>query len=71
MAVTKCKNCGRKKAPTPEEAKKIVQYVQKLKIKLFCTRAHITKELRLDVSRFTILRTLGRYGYHWRSVPRK
>ena len=31
----------------------------------------IKKELKLDVSRFTILRTLGRHGYHWRQVPHK
>ena len=71
VAVTNYKNCGRKRALTPEEEKKIVQYVQKWRSKLFCTCAHIKKELKLDVSRFTILRTLGRYGYHWRSVPRK
>ena len=51
-AVTKCKNCGRKK--TPEEEKKIVQYVQKWKSKLFCICARIKKELKLDVSRLTI-----------------
>ena len=38
---------------------------------MFCTCDHINKELKLDVSRFTILRTLGRHGYHWRQVPHK
>ena len=51
--------------------KKVVEYVQKWRRKLFCTCGHIKKELKLDVSRFTILRTLGRHKYHWRQLPRK
>ena len=71
VAMTNYKNCGRKRALTPQEEKMVVQYVQTWRRKLFCTCEHIKKELKLDVSRFTILRTLGRHGYHWRQVPHK
>lgn len=51
--------------------KKVVAYVQKWRRKLFCTCQHMKKELKLDVSRLTILRTLDRHGYQWRQVPKK
>ena len=66
VAMTKYKNCGRKRALTPQEEKKVVQYVHDWRRKLFCTCEHIKKELGLDVSRLTILRTLNRHRYHWR-----
>ena len=71
VAMTNYKNCGRKRALTPQEEKMVVQYVHTWRKKLFCTCEHIKKELKLDVSRFTILRTLGRHDYHWRQVPHK
>ena len=71
VAVTNYKNCGRKRKLTPEDEKKVVAYVQKWRKKLFCTCNHIKKELKLDVGRLTIVRTLKRAGYHWRQVPRK
>ena len=71
VAVTFYKNCGRKRKLTPQEEKNVVEYVQKWRRKLFCTCEHIKKELKLDVSRLTVLRTLGRHGYQWRQVPKK
>ena len=61
VAMTNYKNCGRKRALTPQEEKMVVDYVQKWRRKLFCTCDHIKKELKLDVSRVTILRTLARH----------
>ena len=63
VAMTKYKNCGRKRKLTPQEEKNVVEYVQKWRRKLFCTCQHIKKELKLDVSRLTILRTLSRNDY--------
>ena len=71
VAVTNYKNCGCKRSLTPEEEKKVADYVQKWRKKLFCTCNHIKKELKLDVGRMTIVRTLKRAGYHWRQVPKK
>ena len=71
VAMTNYKNCGRKRALTPQEEKMVVDYVQKWRRKLFCTCDHIKKELKLDVSRVTILRTLDRHEYQWRQVQRK
>ena len=71
VALTKYKNCGRKRKLTPQQEKMVVEYVKKWRRKLFCTCHHIKKEMKLDVSRLTILRTLGRHGYHWRQVPKK
>ena len=71
VAVTNYKNCGCKRSLTPEEEKKVADYVQKWRKKLFCTCSHIKKELKLDVGRMTIVRTLKRAGYHWRQVPKK
>lgn len=71
VAMTNYKNCGRKRKLTAQEEKMVVEYVQKWRRKLFCTCEHIKKELKLDVSRHTILRTLGRHDFHWREVPRK
>ena len=71
VAKTRYKNCGRKRKLTQQEEKNVVEYVQKWRRKLFCTCQHIKKELKLDVGRMTILRTLGRHGYHWRQVPKK
>ena len=71
VALTNYKNCGRKRKLTPEQEKMVVDYVQKWRKKLFCTCQHIKKELKLDVDRLTILRTLARHDYHWRQVARK
>ena len=71
VAMTNYKNCGRKRALTKQEEKMVVEYVQKWRRKLFCTCEHIKKELKLDVSRLTVLRTLGRHGYQWKQVPKK
>ena len=71
VAVTNYKSCGRKRSLTPEEKKKVVEYVQKWRKKLFCTCNHIKRELKLDVGRMTIVQTLKRAGYHWRQVPKK
>ena len=71
LAITNYKNCGRKRKLTPEEEKKVVDYVQKWRRKFFCTCQHMKKELKLDVGRLTILRTLDRHGYQWRQVPKK
>ena len=71
VAMTNYKNCGRKRKLTAQEEKMVVDYVQKWRRKLFCTCDHIKKELKLDVSRWCILRTLARHDYHWREVPRK
>ena len=64
VALTNYKNCGRKRKLTPEQEKMVVDYVQKWRKKLFCTCQHIKKELKLDVDRLTILRTLARHDYH-------
>ena len=71
VAMTSYKNCGRQRKLTPQQEKNVVQYVQKWRRKLFCTCQHMKKELKLDVSRQTMLRTLSRHGYHWRQVPKK
>ena len=71
VAMTNYKNCGRKRKLTPAEEKKFVQYVQTWRRKLFCICDHIKKELKLDVGRLVILRTLGRHHFHWRQVPHK
>ena len=71
FAKTNYKNCGRKKALTPEEAKKVVDFVKEWRKKVFCTCRHIRGELKLAVSLSTIGRTLNRHGYHWRAVPKK
>ena len=71
VAMTSYKNCVRKRKLTPQEEKNVVGYVQKWRRKLFCTCQHMKKELKLDVSRLTILRTLGRHGYQWRQIPKK
>ena len=71
VAMTNYKNCGRKRKLTAQEEKMVVDYVQKWRRKLFCTCDHIKKELKLDVGRMSILRTLGRHGYHWKQIPQK
>ena len=71
VAMTNYKNCGRKRKLTPAEEKKVVDYVQTWRRKLFCTCDHIKKELKLDVGRLVILRTLSRHDFHWRQVPHK
>ena len=71
LAIYNYKNCGRRRKLTPQEEKKVVAYVQQWRKKLFCTCEHIKKELKLDVSRLTILRTLSRHHYHWRQVAKK
>ena len=45
--------------------------MQKWRRKLFYICKHIKQELKLNVGRMTVLRTLGRHGYHWRQVPKK
>ena len=44
VAKTNYKNCGRKKALTPEEAKKVVDFVKSWRKKVFCTCRHIRGE---------------------------
>ena len=71
VAKTNYKNCGRKKALTPEENKKVVDFVKAWRKKVFCTCRHIRGELKLTVSLPTIARALNRHGYYWRAVPKK
>ena len=71
VAKTNYKNCGRKKALTPEEEKKVVDFVRTWRKKVFCTCRHIRGELKLAVSLSTIGRALNRHGYYWRAVPKK
>lgn len=71
VAKTNYKNCGRKKALTPEESKKVLDFVKAWRKKVFCTCRHIREELKLTVNLATIARTLNRHGYHWRAVPKK
>ena len=71
VAKTNYKNCGRNKALTPEEAKKVVGFVKEWRKRAFCTCRHIRAELKLKVSLSTIVRTLNDHGYYWRAVPKK
>ena len=71
VAKTNYKNCGRKKALTPEETKKVVEYVKSWRSKVFCTCRHIRAELKLKVSISTIARALNKHGYYWRAVVKK
>ena len=71
VAKTNYKNCGRKKALTPEEIKKVVDFVKSWRKKVFCTCRHIRGELTLKVSLATIARALNKNGYYWRAVPKK
>ena len=68
---TQYKNCGRKKALTPEDTKRVLEFVKTWRSKLFCTCPHIRRELDLKVNLCTIARTLNRNGYYWRQVPKK
>ena len=67
---TNYKNCGRTKAMTPEENKKVVDFVKTWR-KVFCPCRHIRGELKLKVSLSTIARALNKHGYYWRAVPKK
>ena len=71
VAKTNYKNCGRKKALTAEESKKVVDFVKAWRKKAFCTCRHIRGELKLKVSLSTIARCLNQHGYYWRAVPKK
>ena len=69
--VTKQKERNKKKALTPEESKKVVDFVKIWRKKAFCTCRHIRGELKLKVSLSTIARCLSKHGYYWRAVPKK
>ena len=71
VAKTNYKNCGRKKVLTPDENKKVLDFVKTWRKKVFCTCRHIRGELKLAVSLATIARALNNHGYYWRAVPRK
>ena len=71
VAKTNYKNCGRKKALTPEEEKKVVDFVRTWRKKVFRICRHIKGELKLAVSLSTIGRALNKHGYYWRAVPKK
>ena len=71
VAKTNYKNCGRNKALTPEETRKVVAFVKEWRKKAFCTCRYIRGELKLKVSLATIARTLNNNGYYWRAVPKK
>ena len=71
VAKTNYKNCGRKKALTPEEETQVVDFVKCWRKKVFCTCRHIRGELKLKVSLSTIARALNRHGFYWRAVPKK
>ena len=71
VAKTNYKNCGRKKALTPEQTKQVVDFVKTWRKKVFCTCRHIRGELKLPVSLSTIARALNDHGYYWRAVPKK
>ena len=71
VAKTNYKNCGRNKALTPEEIRKVVAFVKEWRKKAFCTCRYIRGELKLKVSLATIARTLNNNGYYWRAVPKK
>ena len=66
VAKTNYKNCGRKKVLTPDENKKVLDFVKTWRKKVFCTCRHI-----MAVSLATIARALNNHGYYWRAVPRK
>ena len=61
----------KKKALTPEESKKVVDFVKIWRKKAFCICRHIRGELKLKVSLSTIARCLSKHGYYWRAVPKK
>ena len=71
VAKTNYKNCGRKRALTPDESKQVVDFVKTWRKKAFCTCRHIRGELKLKVSLSTIARALNKHGYYWRAVPKK
>ena len=71
VAKTNYKNCGRKKVLTPDENKKVLDFVKTWRKKVFCTCRHIRGELKLAVSLATIARALNNHGYYWRAVPKK
>ena len=71
VAKTNYKNCGRKKALTPEQRQQVVDFVKIWRKKAFCTCRHIRGELKLKVSLSTIARCLNDHGYYWRAVPKK
>ena len=62
IAKTNYKNCGRNKALTPEETKKVVAFVREWRKKAFCTCRYIRGQLKLKVSLTTIARTLNNNG---------
>ena len=47
MPNSKYARCGRKKALTPSDAKKVVKFVKQWRNKVFCTCKYIRRELRL------------------------
>ena len=68
---TKYGNCGRKPALSREQERSIVAFVRKWRHKVFCTCRYIRQELKLNVQKSTIRRTLNKHGFFWRPVAKK
>ncbi|CAK0836807.1 unnamed protein product, partial [Prorocentrum cordatum] len=67
---TKCANCGRGSALSPEQENAAVAFVQQNRNKRFCCCRYIRTVLELKCTKRTVVNVLKRHGCRWRAVPK-